>query len=122
MTYRYTIDRVGDSSWQLFDAKRKGTPVTHYVYVVPVTGPYNVQLILTSYDAALAVSRYPVFDLELYSTKFYVSTDEQLEVMVADIFDSLQTSDIDNPVELAHLFGGFVRSETMRVPARPDTN
>jgi hypothetical protein len=121
MTYRYTIDRVEDG-WQIFDGKKRGTPMTYYVYVVPVMGPYNVQLILTSYDAALAVSRCPVFDLELYSTKFYVSTEEQLEVMVADIFDSLQTSDIDNPVELAHLFGGHVRSETMRVPARPDTN
>lgn len=120
---RYTIDRVGDTEWQCFDESKKGTTTVHYVFTTEIAGIYNHQLIITSYDAANAASRdYPVFDLELYSTKFFASDEHQFELMVSGILESLFDTDINNPVELAHLYGGLVRSEIMRVPVFTDTN
>jgi hypothetical protein len=119
---RYTIDRVGDYEWQVFDEAKKGTSTVYYVFTTDVSGIYNHQLIITSYDGTNVSAEYPTFDLELYSMKFFASDAEQFESMVSGVLDSLFDTDIANPVELAHLFGGLVRSEIMRVPVFTDTN
>jgi hypothetical protein len=120
---RYTVDRVGDNEWQVFDQAKKGTPVTYLLFVTEVSGGslLNMQLTITSYDAS-APREMHVFEEELYSTLFYASTDEQCELLIFDVIDKLMDSEIENPVELAYMFGGTIRNRPIIVPQMLSTN
>lgn len=121
---RYSIDRVADVDWQLFDKKATQTPLTYYLYAIPVaSGISNTQLVLTSYNAIEASEhQWATFNKELWSTFMYAADLDQLLDIVAEIFEAIQESDADNPVELAHMFGGTVLSRTMAVPHMPATH
>lgn len=117
--YRYTIDQIDDFEWQIFDAQKKHTPTTYYVIVVPVVGVYGYQVILTSYNAIHAAgSEYKIYGPELWSTKFYAVDVEHYDEMMFNIFRCIQFTDVNNPVELSHTFGGYIRNEAIRVPVR----
>lgn len=110
-TLRYSVDRVGDEEWAIFDEEKKGTPVVYMLYVIQVAGMLNHQVILTSYDAVVSAAvMVPIWDVEIYSTFFY-SIPEGVETMIHNIIEVLLDTDIENPVELAHAFGGTIRSE-----------
>jgi hypothetical protein len=121
--FRYSLDRVGESEWVLFDGMKKGTPKAYLLFLVPVKNrTFNYQLILTAYDAAQAGhSPFPVFHEELYSMFFY-SVYEGIESLVMNVFYALQTIEIDDPLELAHYLGGTVRSEVVKTPGIMNTN
>jgi hypothetical protein len=117
------IDRVGEREWQIFLSETQGSPTVYFVYTVPVAGPLNWQVILTVYDAAAAADHeLPIFDIELFSTAFYASDEKQFENMMVQIFDVLNETDINNPVELSHIFGGTVRSHSIQTYTLPDTH
>jgi hypothetical protein len=122
---RYTIDRVGDvAEWQVFDGRKVGTPVVYHVQAVPIRkGAHNHQLFLTVYDGAHAAStEYAEFEIELFSTSFYAANDEQCQNLMYEFFMVLMDTDIDNPVELAHQFGGQVRNRTILTSTLPFTH
>jgi hypothetical protein len=118
---RYTVDRVGDDEWQIFDAEKQDTPITYLLFVTKVSGVFDMQLTITSYDASEPRGTY-VFEQELYSTMFFASTADQRELLIFDVIDVLMDSEIENPVELAHLFGGTVRNRAITVPQMLATN
>lgn len=117
MSHRYSLDRIGELEWVLFDQEKAGTPKTYALFLVPLEkGIFNYQLILTTYDAVAASSTsIPVFTEELYSMFFY-SVPEGLEPLIWNVFYALQAMDIDNPFELAHYFGGSVKSKVVKAP------
>jgi hypothetical protein len=117
MTYRYSLDRVGELEWVLFDREKAGTPKTYALFLVPLPkGIFNYQLILTTYDAVEASSTLmPTFTEEIYSMFFY-SIEEGVEPLVMNLFYSLQSMDIDNPLELVYFLGGTVRSKATKAP------
>jgi len=118
-----TVDRVGECEWQIFLNETQETPTVYLAYAVPVAGFLNWQVILTVYDAAVAVEYgIPVFDIELFSTAFYAADDQQFEDMMEQLFNVLHESDINNPVEMAHVFGGTVRSHAIQTSTLPDTH
>jgi hypothetical protein len=53
---------------------------------------------------------------------FYASTEDQRELLIFDVIDSLMDSDIENPVELAYLFGGTIRNRSITIPQTLATN
>lgn len=119
---RYTVDRVGDDEWQIFDVAKQETPITYLLFVTGVSGSlFNQQLTITSYDASEHRGAY-IFEQELYSTMFYASTADQRELLIFDVIDTLMDSDVENPVELAYLFGGTVRNRTITIPRTLVTN
>lgn len=120
---RYTVDRVGDDEWQIFDVEKQETPITYLLFVTGVSGSsmFNQQLTITSYDASEPRGTY-IFEQELYSTMFYASTADQRELLIFDVIDTLMDSDIENPVELAYLFGGTIRNRTITIPQTLATN
>lgn len=111
---RYSVDRVGDMEWAIFDGEKKGTPTVYLMYVVETVGMYNYQVVLTSYDAVESAQvALPILGAEIYSTFFY-SFPEGMETMIHNIFLTLFAADVENPVALAHAFGGTVYSEPIR--------
>lgn len=118
---RYTVDRVGDDEWQIFDVAKQETPITYLLFVTKVSGLLNLQLTLTSYDASEPRGVY-IFEQELYSTMFYAATEDQRELLIFDVIDTLMDSDIESPVELAYLFGGTVRNRSITIPQTLATN
>lgn len=111
---RYSIDRVGDAEWAIFDSEKRGDPTVYALFVTPVVGLFNYQVILTAYDAIKSAEvLIPIFDVEIYSMFFY-SIPEGVETMIHNVFLVLLETDIENPVELAYTFGGTVRSESVR--------
>lgn len=118
---RYTVDRVGDDEWQIFDVQKQGTPITYLLFVTEVSGLLNRQLTITSYDASEPRTTY-VFDEELYSTAFYAGSDEQRELLIFDVIVALMDSEIENPVELAYMFGGTIRNRSILTPQMLATN
>lgn len=123
MTFRYSLDRIGESEWVLFDCMKKGTPKTYLLFLTPVKNRiFNYQLVLTAYNAAESGhSILPVFSEEIYSVFFY-SVPDGVEPLVMNIFYSLQDIDIDDPLELAYYMGGTVHSEKVRAPTIHNTN
>jgi hypothetical protein len=121
--FRYSLDRVGESEWVLFDCMKKGTPKTYLLFLAPVKNrAFNYQLVLTAYDASLAGhSPLPVFTEEIYSTFFY-SVPDGLEPLIMNVFYALQDMEIDDPLELAYSMGGTVKSERVRAPTIHNTN
>jgi hypothetical protein len=117
MSYRYSIDRIGELEWVLFDREKAGTPKSYALFLVPLEkGVFNYQLILTTYDAIeAATSSIPVFTEEIYSMFFY-SIAEGVEPLILNLFYALQAMDIDNPQELVYFLGGTVRSKSMKAP------
>ena len=115
MTFpRYSVDRVGDMEWAIFDGEKKGTPTVYLLYVVETVGMYNYQVVLTSYNAVESAQfTLPVLSVEIYSTHFY-SIPEGMETMIHNIFLVLFRADVENPVELAHAFGGTVYSKPIQ--------
>jgi hypothetical protein len=118
---RYTVDRVGDDEWQIFDVAKHGTPITYLLFVTKVSGPLNRQLTITSYDASENHVSH-VFECELYSTTFYAVSEEQRELLIFDVIDNLMDYEIENPVELAYMFGGTVRNRPVSMPQMTSTN
>lgn len=116
---RYTVDRVADYDWVIFDDRRQGSPIVYLMYVVPISGQHVThQMILTRYDAAIAsLTGNTVFDTELYSVQFYATSDS-LERFVDEVLWALVDNDIDveNPFELSVQFGGLVRSRKPKLP------
>jgi len=123
MTERYSLDRVGDTEWVLFDRERRGTPHTYLLFLVPLTkNLFNYQLVLTAYDAVTASkTTLPIFTEELYSTYFY-SVPEGVEDFVYCTYRALQDIDIDDPIDLPHFLGGTVRSRIIMTPTILNSN
>jgi hypothetical protein len=123
MSERYSLDRVGDAEWVMFDRERRGTPHTYLLFLVPlVKGPYNYQLVLTAYDAASASkTAFPIFTEELFSTFFY-SVPEGVEDFVYCTHQALQDLEIDDPIDLPHFLGGTVRSRAIMTPVVLNSN
>jgi hypothetical protein len=123
MNLRYSLDRVGDFEWVLFDREKAGTPKAYALFLVPLAkGVFNYQLILTTYDAVAAASTLlPVFTEEIYSMFFY-SVAEGVEPLIMNVFYALQNMDIDNPQELVYGLGGSVRSKSIKAPTILHTN
>lgn len=117
MTFRYSLDRIGELEWVIFDREKAGTPRVYALFLIPLKkGILNYQLILTTYDAVDASNTsIPVFTEELYSMFFY-SVEEGIEPLVLNVFHALQDIDIDNPIELAHYLGGTVKSKAVKAP------
>lgn len=118
---RYTVDRVGDDEWQIFDGPPDETALTYLLFVTDVGGSLNTQLTITSYDAPETRDMY-IFEQEVYSTMFYASTEDQRELLVFDVIDTLMDSEVGNPVELAYLFGGTVCNRSITIPQMLATN
>jgi hypothetical protein len=121
--FRYSLDRVGESEWVLFDEMKRGTPQAYLLFVVPVKNrAFNYQLVLTAYDAVEAGnSPIPVFTEEIYSV-FFFSVPEGVEPLVMNVFYALQGMDIDEPLELAYHMGGTIHSEGVKAPTIHNTN
>lgn len=121
--FRYSLDRIGESEWVLFDCMKRGTPKTYLLFLTPVKNrTFNYQLVLTAYDAAEAGhSPLPVFTEEIYSVFFY-SVPEGVEPMVMNVFYALQGMEIDEPLELAYAMGGTIHSECVKAPDIHNTN
>jgi hypothetical protein len=121
-TTRYSLDRISNYEWVIFDKTKMGTPIVYMLYIVPLSGIYNYQLVLSSYDAIEAANTtWVTFGPELYSTFFY-SVPEGIETLVNSVLYLLVNSEIDNPIELAHVFGGTVLSCNIRQAAHQDTH
>jgi hypothetical protein len=118
---RYTVDRVGDEEWQIFDQRKFSTPLTYLLFVTEMSGLLNCQLTITSYDAS-GMHPFPAFEEELFSTRFYASDEQQRELLIFDVIDTLMDLDIEQPVELACLFGGYVRNRSVRMQPIHPTN
>lgn len=123
MTQRYEIDLTGDLEWSIFDPEVRNDPIVHFMYVFKVAHPhFNYQLVLTAYDGVQAsLLGHRVFPIELYSTFFYC-VDHQLEEFLNSILHSVQSTTIENPIELAYYFGGHVLSSPVRVARLPTIN
>jgi hypothetical protein len=122
-TFRYSIDRVSDFEWQIFDETQGRPQRVYLLYAVRTCGSFNVQFVLTYFDAiAAADTEWPTFDLELFSFHAYARTRDQFEALVHDVFAALQATDLNNPVELGFAFGGHVLNEGLKAPSRPHTH
>jgi len=117
---RYNADRIDDREWIIQGERTERRRRREYLmYFEPVSGSslHNYQLVLVrcTRDASM-FSSFIVFDQEMYSVMFY-STDP--ETFAEGVIEVLQSSLIDNPVELALAFGGTVRGNSVhgvRVP------
>lgn len=117
---RYTIDRVTDAEWQIFDNEQKNSPMTYILFACLVTNAdSNVQFTLTKYDATM---ERPIFDCELWSASFFVADGDQYEKLASEIVDCFDGVNIENPVELAYVFGGCVLSHAVQMPPLPHTH
>jgi hypothetical protein len=114
---RYTVDRIGNADWQIFDTEQMPSPQTYLLFAMPIAfKESNIQFILTVYDAT---NEQPIFDRELWSAHFYVADTKQYENLATEIIDMFETITLDNPVELAYMFGGCVLSRTVQMPPVP---
>lgn len=117
---RYIVDRIGNADWQIFDTEKKHSPLTYLLYATPIiNGNSNIQFTLTIYDAS---REQPIFDRELWSSWFFIADTEQFEKIAEEIIEQFADCNLDNPVELAYLFGGAVLSRTVQMPPVPGTH
>lgn len=113
----YTADQIDERDW-VINAGPSLLP-QYLMYCDPVHGSplHNYQLLIArcSHDAS-RIRPFVIFEQELYSVMLYTT---DLEDLAEQILDVLQSSLIDNPVELAMAFGGTVRGQSVhgvRVP------
>lgn len=117
---RYTVDRISDSEWQIFDGETKQQSLTYLLFASSISNSgRNVQFTLTVYDA---INTNTVFERELWSSSFYLADATQYESLAEQITDSLEGVDVENPIELAYMFGGLVRSQAVQMPPLPHTH
>jgi len=121
---RYTVDCIGPLDWQIFDHKLGQSPTVFLLYAVPIQTAYlNCQIVLTVFDGVEALNNgRPTLEHELWSTRLYVESEEQIGYVLADICDTLDEMEISDPIELAYLYGGSVGSEPIVCPVRSDTH
>ncbi len=121
---RYTIDRVGPLEWQIIDSKLGRSPSVYLLYAAPVAHKsLNCQIVLTYFDAVETLNdSHRTFSKELWSSILYVDSLSQLVSLVEDIYDTLADVEIEEPYELAYVFGGTVGSEHVVCPPMLITN
>ncbi len=116
MTYdynkpRYTVDRVGEVDWVIFDGVRGMDQPQYLLWLTHANNRrFTHQLTIAAFTPKDAYDvPYLVFNEEIYSVTFY-SDPEVLGSLVVEVVTQLQYLDIRNPVELSSMFGGFVKS------------
>lgn len=120
--YRYSLDRVDETTWIVTDELQRNTPVAYLLMLTPCSGLFNRQLTLAKFNAADSGPReYHVFDSETYSTFLYVKED-RVETCIDDFMYILQHTQIENPVVMLLQFGGSINNQATTIELNIQTH